>query len=117
MLRKRFIIGALSVPALAFAWSKSGVARAQDEFDPATSAASPSLRVLLGAGDAVPTEGGGFTFGGRRYRGTFSRLPDGSVINTLPLEEYLYSVVPREMPPSWPAAALEAQAICARTYV
>ena len=38
------------------------------------------------------------------------------VINELPLEEYLYSVVPSEMPASYPMEALKAQAICARTY-
>lgn len=93
-------------------------ARAQDpEFDPAQSSPSQALRVLLGHGDAQALPGGGFTFAGRPYRGTFARLPDGSVVTTVQLEEYLYSVVPREMPPSWPAAALQAQAVCARTYV
>ncbi len=38
------------------------------------------------------------------------------VVNRLPLEEYLRGVVPSEMPPSAPAAALQAQAVCARTY-
>lgn len=38
------------------------------------------------------------------------------LINELPLEEYLYSVVPSEMPASYPQEALKAQAICARTY-
>ena len=38
------------------------------------------------------------------------------LINELPLEEYLYSVVPSEMPASYPREALMAQAICARTY-
>lgn len=38
------------------------------------------------------------------------------VINEVPLEEYLYSVVPSEMPSSYPAEALKAQAVCARTY-
>lgn len=38
------------------------------------------------------------------------------VINELSLEEYLYSVVPSEMPASYPAQALRAQAVCARTY-
>ena len=39
------------------------------------------------------------------------------VINELPIEEYLYGVVPSEMPASYPMEALKAQAICARTYV
>ena len=38
------------------------------------------------------------------------------VINEVLLEEYLYAVVPSEMPSSYPLEALKAQAICARTY-
>ena len=53
------------------------------------------------------------------YRGTIEcyRSAGGMVlINELPLEEYLYAVVPSEMPASYPAEALKAQAVCARTY-
>ncbi|MCM1027176.1 MAG: SpoIID/LytB domain-containing protein [Roseburia sp.] len=53
------------------------------------------------------------------YRGTLEliRTQDGIVVvNELPLEEYLYSVVPSEMPSRYPSEALKAQAICARTY-
>ncbi len=53
------------------------------------------------------------------YRGSLELLwtEEGIVlVNELPLEEYLYSVVPSEMPPSYPREALMAQAICARTY-
>ncbi len=39
-----------------------------------------------------------------------------AVINEVLLEEYLYSVVPSEMPSSYPDEALQAQAVCARTY-
>lgn len=55
----------------------------------------------------------------RRYRGDFDfRLdPVGvTAINTLPIEQYLYGVVPAEMPSGWPEEALKAQAIVARTY-
>jgi len=38
------------------------------------------------------------------------------VVNELPLERYLYSVVPSEMPASFGPRALEVQAIVARTY-
>lgn len=38
------------------------------------------------------------------------------VINELSLDEYLYSVVPSEMPASYPLEALKAQAVSARTY-
>lgn len=92
-------------------------ARAQDDVDPASSAARQALRVLLGQGDAQPSVGQTFSFDGKLYRGTFERTPDGQIVDLVDLEGYLYSVVPREMPSSWPVAALEAQSICARTYV
>lgn len=53
------------------------------------------------------------------YRGAIEclRTEQGIVIvNELPLEEYLYAVVPSEMPASYPEEALKAQAVCARTY-
>jgi len=56
---------------------------------------------------------------GRAYRGVFEvtalnqRL---AVVNELPFEEYLYSVVGAEMPASWPEEALKAQAVAARSY-
>lgn len=53
------------------------------------------------------------------YRGTLEIIRTGNglaVINELLLEEYLYSVVPSEMPSSYPAESLKAQAVCARTY-
>ncbi len=37
-------------------------------------------------------------------------------VNVLPLEEYLAAVLGSEMPPTFPAEALEAQAVAARTY-
>ena len=70
-----------------------------------------------GAGGAV---GGDLQLGERRYRGQLQILPTDSglrVINHLPLEQYLASVVGSEMPASWPQAALRAQAVAARTYV
>lgn len=53
------------------------------------------------------------------YRGQIELLKteDGiAVVNEVLLEEYLYSVVPSEMPAGYPAEALKAQAVCARTY-
>lgn len=53
------------------------------------------------------------------YRGQMELLKteEGiAVINEVLLEEYLYSVVPSEMPSKYPKEALKAQAICARTY-
>ena len=53
------------------------------------------------------------------YRGELEfRSGDGGmiVINRLSLEEYLYSVLPSEMPAYWPMEALKAQAVAARSY-
>lgn len=43
---------------------------------------------------------------------------EGSIraINTLPIEQYLYGVVPHEMSNSFPVEALKSQAVCARGY-
>jgi stage II sporulation protein D len=75
------------------------------------------LRVLLGKGNAAAAPGGGVLFNGRLFRGTFVRTVDGSIVNVVDLEQYLYAVVSREMPTSWLPATLQAQAICSRTYV
>ncbi|MCG9969827.1 SpoIID/LytB domain-containing protein [Pelotomaculum terephthalicicum JT] len=55
----------------------------------------------------------------RRYRGNMEfRVESGSLvaINELNIEDYLRGVVPAEMPSSWPAEALKAQAVVARNY-
>jgi stage II sporulation protein D len=55
-----------------------------------------------------------------RYRGflTARREPDGTlrVINTVPLEPYLYGVLPAEIGTRVPMEAMKAQAVAARTY-
>lgn len=59
-------------------------------------------------------------FKGYRYAGGFEYVPEGAglkVINVVDLEDYVKGVVPYEMPGDWPLAALEAQAVCARTFV
>lgn len=60
-------------------------------------------------------------FKGYRYAGGFEYVLTGAgslkVINVVDLEDYVKGVVPYEMPGDWPLAALEAQAICARTFV
>ena len=59
-------------------------------------------------------------FKGYKYPGAFAyrRARGGnlSVINVVDLEEYVKGVIPYEMNGDWPLAALEAQAVCARTY-
>ena len=69
--------------------------------------------------DKITVNVEGVTKDDNAYRGSIEcyRSTDGIVlINELPLEEYLYAVVPSEMPASYPPEALKAQAVCARTY-
>lgn len=68
------------------------------------------------------------SFNGKLYRGFLWIRPcfeqtDAShsqlyfqVINVVDVEDYLLSVLPSEMPSSWPQEALKAQAIAARSY-
>jgi stage II sporulation protein D len=56
---------------------------------------------------------------GRRYRGTIQVDRVGRrlrAINVVKLEQYLYGVVPAEVPDDWPAEVLKAQAVAARSY-
>lgn len=58
-------------------------------------------------------------YGTPSYRGSIEvAVNNGSllIINELPLEEYLYSVIPSEMPTSYGMEALYVQAVCARSY-
>jgi stage II sporulation protein D len=69
----------------------------------------------------VAGEGGVTTLGSLgSYRGVLEFAPTVfkgvSVINSVGLDDYLQGVVPAESPATWPSAALEAQAIAARTY-
>lgn len=55
----------------------------------------------------------------RSYRGSLELSQYGgklAVVNELPLEHYLYSVVSTEMGQGWPMEALKAQAVTARSY-
>ena len=70
---------------------------------------------------AEPPADGFLEWEGRPYRGSFTvfRRGDGvTVVNRVPLEDYLIGVVPRELPPDlFPELeALKAQALAARTY-
>lgn len=84
-----------------------------------------------------PPAGGTFAVGGKLYRGSLAirpiltnppadasnraqagqpRVSSFNLVNYLYLEEYLLSVVPSEMPSSWPLEALKAQTIAARSF-
>jgi stage II sporulation protein D len=56
------------------------------------------------------------TYRGALRIGLQATKPLASATNELTLERYLRGVVPAEMPSTWPAEALRAQAIAARSY-
>jgi len=65
------------------------------------------------------------TVAGKNYRRTYpvkgeltflNKEGENYLILSLPLEEYLKGVLPKEVYPSWPIEALKAQAVAARTY-
>jgi stage II sporulation protein D len=66
-----------------------------------------------------PQQGGYIWIGDRWYRGEVQLISTGKkllVINHVNLEQYLYSVLGAEMGANFPAEALKAQAVAARTY-
>lgn len=83
---------------------------------------SGAVSFLLGSAGALQITGdqGVVTVGQTAYRGAIDLfLTSGThltVVDTLPLEQYLYAVVPSEVPADWPQAAVEAQAVASRTY-
>jgi SpoIID/LytB domain protein len=66
-----------------------------------------------------PAKKGVLGLDGRLYRGKLEVVPQGEflrVVNVAALESYLQGVVAGEVPYSWPAEALKAQAVAARSY-
>lgn len=72
---------------------------------------TPAQNVLLAADDDGIIE-----FGGKQYRGGFSLLTNGYVLNVVDMEDYLYGVVGEEIGYNAPEEALRTQAIVARSY-
>ncbi len=118
MRRTEFFVAAAAFAAVPRpAWATGGL----DAENPESAAV---VRVLL-ASDRFEApqalDDWRFAWNGRSYRGTFAtvRLPDGrpALINTLPLDAYLYGVLGKEISASWAPGAQGAQAIASRTYV
>jgi hypothetical protein len=75
-------------------------------------ASHPEVWLRPGAGHHLVADG-------KAYAGTFRllRASDGfQVVNHIPLESYISSVVGGEMPTNWSMEALRAQAVAARSY-
>jgi stage II sporulation protein D len=66
-----------------------------------------------------PGRGSVLTLDGKGFRGTLrvtAVQKKLQVVDVVSLDAYLLGVVPGEMPKEWPAAALQAQAVAARSY-
>jgi len=91
---------------------RSASGRNLGTYEPPLRVAGSSAGVLVHG-----TAANGVTDG--RYRGALELRPGSlgiSAINAVSLEDYVRGVVPGEVPTSWPAAVLQAQAVAARTY-
>lgn len=104
------------------AWSVTDSAGTKAQLDPGVLVLKPNLAIA-----GQPTLQPPFTFvavkplvvDGKPYRGKILVSSDGKqlqVIDSVGIEAYLKAVVPSEMPSSWPAEALKAQAVAARSY-
>jgi len=67
-----------------------------------------------------PARGGTVRVNGATYRGNLKLIVTGqgriNAVNLVDIEDYLYGVVPKEMPPNWPDEALKTQAVVSRTF-
>ncbi|MGC8626426.1 MAG: SpoIID/LytB domain-containing protein [Acidimicrobiales bacterium] len=106
----------LSGPGCAGPWKQLAVATGPVTIADAMAAASsqaPEVGSLLQA--CIPG------IGARTYQGSLVSEQDGQTYNVVPLEDYVDGVVAAEAPVSWAStggeAALEAQAVAARSYV
>jgi hypothetical protein len=84
---------------------------------------SPAGPIFAGPLAFWSEDGVGRLYVGRqpvRYRGSVAVVRTGTnqstAVNTVNMQEYLMGVVPSESPPSWAPAALQAQAVAARSY-
>jgi stage II sporulation protein D len=103
-------------------WRVQDAAGTTLELEPATPIVLGPALTIEGRKLAAP-----LTFGsaqplvvdGRAYRGRILVASAGTalqVVDRLALESYVKGVVPEEMPSTWAAQALEAQAVAARSY-
>jgi stage II sporulation protein D len=103
-------------------WSAIDATGTRVPLDPGTVDLGPALTLASHPELSPPfsfTSPAPLTVDGKAYRGKLVVSSDGklvSVIDYVGLEPYLKGVVPAEMPSDWPAAALAAQAVAARSY-
>jgi stage II sporulation protein D len=104
------------------AWTITDSAGAKVALDPGTLRLGPKLAIADHTELQPPYTFAGrqpLTVEGKQYRGRLLVSTDGKkleVVDVVALENYLKGVVPAEMPSAWPAEALKAQAVAARSY-
>lgn len=115
-----------------FSGASSACGRALDpdrDYEAHRSGASVTLRdasgaTLAGCGRTLRAAGAGSVeiIGVGAYRGALEVVPTASnagalnIINALAVDQYAKGVIANESPPSWPQAALRAQAVAARSF-
>ena len=103
------------------AWRAVDAAGAVVQLAPGSVRLTPSAK-LQGRAVTLPvtfTSSAPIAVSGKPYRGRIVVSLDGKAlqaVDVVGLENYLKGVVPSEMPFEWPSAALEAQAVAARSY-
>src|SRR4051812_19587117 len=101
-------------PAVTYTVRRHGLAQV-DLFSGARRVATFTAPLQVAGSAGVTTLGGHGA-----YRGVLEFAPGAfgglRVVNAVALDDYIQGVVPAESPPTWPAEALRAQAIAARTY-
>ena len=81
--------------------------------------AVPADHLVLEASDAKKADAFRTALNGRTYRGTMEFVRNNgqiTVVNRVRVEDYVKGVIAKEMPPEWPAEAVKAQAVAARTF-
>jgi len=126
LVRVGILLGQEVIPIAAEGAIEAGdvAAQAVVNLPPGTHEFRPTAQGIEGAGARfgpvlrLRSAAGWLAAGPRRYRGVIElrRTSQGlAAINELFVEEYLYGVLKMEVDPRWPAEALKAQAVAART--
>jgi len=75
-----------------------------------------AVRPYSQSGDKTVTKCGYAYYGGFRFERFLNDNELMTIVNYVPLDDYVEGVVPYESSASWPLEALKAQAVCARSY-
>jgi stage II sporulation protein D len=120
-VRVQIVDGRRTVLSSDVPWTVTDATGAKTPLQPGAVELTPALTVQ-GAklqGPLVFASAKPLLVDGHGYRGKLEASLDGKrlqIVDVVGLEAYVKGVVPAEMPSSWPAEALKAQAVAARSY-